>query len=83
MKRITVNGKTYKSSWSILKDKVAMLHYGFLRNGLISHDEWAKSQQTIIEKFDLKVTEDRIDGRTKEAKSIPYFSWGKILYNLN
>lgn len=82
MKRIIVNGKTYKSSRSVLKDKVAMLHYGFVIAGFISADEWARSQQLIVEKFNLKITESHLDGRTKEAKGIPYFSWRKIIDNL-
>lgn len=73
-------GRVYKSKTSIICDKVAILGYiSFVATGFITEDEWTKSQQPIIEKFELTVTETVIDGRSKLARHIPYFNWNEVI----
>lgn len=73
-------GRVYKSKTSIICDKVAILGYiGFVATGFITEDEWTKSQQPIVEKFELTVAETVIDGRSKLARHIPYFNWGEVI----
>lgn len=77
-----LSGKVYKAKTSITKDKVAILGYlGFVLTGLITETEWNKSQQLIVDKFELQVIESSIDGRSKVAKYMPYFSWDRVLNN--
>lgn len=86
MKRIYVRkpghntGRVYKSKTSVLNDKVAMLSFiGFVATGFITKDEWAKSQQTIVDRFDLTVIETNFDGRGKVARNTPYFNWDEVI----
>lgn len=73
-------GRVYKAKSSVLKDKVLSLGWiGFVATGFITEDEWAKSQQLIIERFNLYVVETRMDGRSKEARYTPYFNWGEVI----
>jgi len=86
MKRIYIRkkgeeiGHVFKSHFSVLKDTVAMLPYiPFVLTGIVSEADWASCQETIIDKYELYVSEIEIDGRTKLAKSIKYFEWSKEL----
>lgn len=86
MKRIYVRkpdqkiGRVYKSHKSIANDKVAILSFiGFVATGYITEDEWSKSQQTIIDKFQLYVEETTMDGRGKVARNTPFFSWAEVI----
>lgn len=73
-------GRVYKSKTSVLQDKVAMLGYiGFVATGFISENEWAKSQQSIVEKFQLVVVESTVDGRCKVARNMPFFNWAEVI----
>lgn len=73
-------GHVFKSHSSIKNDKVAILPWiGFVNKGLISEDEWFKSQQSICEKFGLYITERKVDGRNKLTKSMRFFSWSQAL----
>lgn len=75
-------GHVFKSHSSIKDDKVAILPFiGFVTEGYISEDEWAKSQQSICDKLHLYVSETTIDGRSKLARSIRNFSW-KDIFNM-
>ena len=82
MKLITLNGKKYitKSKFSVLTDTIFLLPYSFVIDGIIKKEEWANSKQTIVDRFNLDITDINIDGRKKEYKNIPYFTW-HILYN--
>lgn len=74
------SGHVFKSRASIMGDKVAMLPWiGFVSENLITEDEWAKSQQSIISRFKLYVKETKLDGRGKLAKQLKYFSWRRAL----
>lgn len=75
-----IAGHVFICKSSIKEDKVAILPFiEFVTAGLITEEEWAKSQQTIIDKFELYVTESYIDGRCKVARSTKKFSWKDIL----
>lgn len=73
-------GRVYKSKSSVINDKVAILGYiGFVATGFITEAEWAKSQQAIVEKFQLEIVETTMDGRGKVAKHTPFFSWDEVI----
>jgi hypothetical protein len=80
MKKITLNGVEYKtkSKVSVFKDVIAMLPYTFVSAGVIKQDEWARSHQLITERFNLIITEIAVDGRKKEIKNLPYFTWNVL-----
>ncbi len=80
MKLIILNGKKYitKSKLTLFVDTVAMLPHSFVRKGLITQNEWANSDTTVIERFNLDIIETNIDGRKKEYKNLPYFTWGVL-----
>ena len=75
-----IAGHVFICKSSIKKDKVAILpFFDFVTEGLITEEEWAKSQQTIIDKFELYVAESYIDGRCTVARNMKKFSWKDIL----
>ena len=75
-----IAGHVFICKKSIKEDKVLILPFvGFVTDGLITEEEWAKSQQTIIDKFELYVTESYIDGRCKVARNTKKFNWKDIL----
>ena len=74
------SGHVFKSHFSILNDKVAILpDLAFVLTGIISESEWAKSQELIKDKFNLYIEETQIDGRQRIAKAMSTFSWRAIL----
>ena len=75
-----IAGHVFICKSSIKEDKVMILPFiGFVTDGLITEEEWAKSQQTIIDKFELYVTESYIDGRCKVARNAKKFNWKDVL----
>lgn len=75
-----IAGHVFVSKHSIKEDKVLILPFiGFVTDGIITEEEWARSQQTIIDRFKLYVIESYIDGRCKVARNTKKFSWGDIL----
>lgn len=72
-------GRVYRCRRSILNDKVAILHWGFVKNGIITESEWAKSEETIANRFGLTITERKCDGRTKRVRSFEWFTWRILL----
>ena len=75
-----IAGHVFICKSSIKEDKVAILPFiGFVTAGLITEEEWAKSQQTIIDRFELHVTESYIDGRSKAARNAKKFNWKDVL----
>ena len=86
MKRIYIRrkneiaGHVFKSHSSIQDDVIAILpFFGFVDKGFITKEEWAKSQERIVDKFEIYVVETEIDGRTKVARNMKPFSWKDIL----
>ena len=75
-----IAGHVFICKESIKQDKVVILPYiGFVTDGLITEEEWANSQQTIVERFELYVAETYIDGRGKVARNTRKFNWKDIL----
>lgn len=75
-----IAGHVFICKSSIKEDKVAILSFiEFVTAGLITEEEWAKSQQTIIDKFELYVAESYIDGRCKVAHNTKKFNWKEVL----
>lgn len=85
MKKIIVTNPTngeitvFKSRYSTLKDRVYILPHTFVIKGKITNFEWAKSHQLISERFNLSIKETNIDGRLKENKSLPFFTWKNVI----
>ena len=71
--------RVYISKWRASSDKVAALSYSYVTDGYIDSSEWAKSQQTIADRFSLELKETPIDGRTEEAKALPEFTWLEVI----
>jgi len=84
MKVITLNGVNYKSKtiFPLKDDLVSMLPYSLVIAGVIQKDEWARNNQKIVDRFNITIDEVRADGRLKEIKSLPYFTWN-VLTTLN
>jgi len=78
-----ITGRVFKSKRSVMKDRVALLHWGYVEKGLITEEEWAKSTQFIKDRFELVITEVQIDGRTKLARSLKPFSWMVLMKKYN
>ena len=73
-------GRVYKSNTSIKDDKVKILNWiTFLVPGLITEEEWDKSEQFISEKFGLYIKESYLDGRSKVGRNTPYFNWEEVI----
>lgn len=79
MYKITFFGKDYKSNHFVASDHVCCLSYRFVTNSIITPEEWAKSQETILDRFQLTMTTQRVDGRKKEIRDLPWFNWGLLL----
>jgi hypothetical protein len=77
-KKVELNGKVYKTRFNILTDKLRFLPFSFVQSGVITDAEWACSEQLIIDRFNLMPVITKIDGRKKEFKSLPYFSWSVL-----
>lgn len=75
-------GHVYKAASSVLADAVKTLPYEFVRKGLISKDEWAQSEEPIVQRFNVFITERKCDGRKKLARSFKQFTWRLIYENI-
>lgn len=75
-----IAGHVFICKSSIKEDKVAILPFiEFVTAGLITEEEWAKSQQLITDRFELCITESYIDGRCKAARNAKKFNWKDVL----
>lgn len=85
MKRIYVRkqneiaGHVFKCKTSVAKDIVAQLSWTLVLAGILAEADWANCQETIAEKYNIYIAEKNIDGRSKLAKQLPYFSWKTVL----
>ena len=77
----------FKTQTDVLRDKLAILPWVTFEAfpTIINKSDWAKSQQTIADYLELHgenvikyIALFRIDGRTKEAKELKWFSWPKV-----
>lgn len=71
----TRNGKLYKTKYPIDNDKLNMLAWRFVINGTLTEDE-AKSGMRTLDKFPFIQIIGNADGRKKEIRQLPYFTWG-------
>ena len=71
----TRNGKVYKTSFDIDNDRVCGLNtFPFFKNNILTdEDRW--SREKCLDKFPYIKIFGRIDGRKREAKALPYFTW--------
>lgn len=74
-----IAGHVFIARSSVQKDVVAILHFGFVRDGFITEKEWNNSQELIVDKFELHITESYIDGRCKIARNAKRFNWKDVL----
>lgn len=85
MKRIYVRkpgeiaGHVFKCKTSVLNDTVKILPFTLVLLGVLQESDWANDSQTITDKYNLYVSETNIDGRSKLAKNLQYFSWKTVL----
>ena len=71
----TRNGKIYKTTYPIDNDKLNMLFAcRFVSNGTLTEDE-AKSDMRALDKFPFIQIIGNADGRKKEIRKLPYFTW--------
>lgn len=70
----TRNGMLYKTKYPIDNDKLKMLAWRFVRNGTLTEDE-AKSDMRTLDKFPFIQIIGNADGRKKEIRQLPYFTW--------
>ena len=72
----TRSGIVYKTSYPIDNDKVGGLNTQMFvkANVLTEEDRWSKER--CLDKFPYIKIVGTIDGRTKEAKKLSYFTWG-------
>lgn len=78
-KQNEASGHVFKSHFSVLNDKLSLFPFGFVLRGIISEDEYLDNNTTIANRFGLYITETKIDGRNKLAKSLKYFAWDRVL----
>ena len=76
-------GHVFKSHFSPMKDTIKILPFTFVISGIINENDWNNSQEQIKDKLDLYITERKIDGRCKLAKSMKTFSWHEVLMPKN
>ena len=73
------SGHVFKSRFSVLNDKLSLFPFNLVLKGIISEDEYLDNNTTIASRFGLYITETKIDGRNKLAKSLKYFAWERVL----
>lgn len=73
-------GKTYKTPFNVENDSLYGLYTTLFVNAGVLTESEAKSMTTkCIDKWPFIKSAGKIDGRTKIAKSLPYFTWRIIL----
>ena len=71
----TKTGVYYKTPFDLTKDKLFMLYgFAFTTNKLLTEDERNSSRKCIDKWPHIKIV-GRVDGRKKNIRQIPYFSW--------
>jgi len=74
-KKVTLNGIDYRTRFDIMTDELRYLPFHFVTFGIITDAEWAVSTTKIVDRFKLDLSINPIDGRSKEARKLPYFTW--------
>jgi hypothetical protein len=74
------NGVTYRSKSPCTEDKVSILSWEFFHRTLIhgkmlSENLWSSGEERITDVLNVVLEVSRVDGRKKEYKNLPYFTW--------
>ena len=75
---IIIDNKTnisYKSKSNIKAGTISQLPYKFVDTKVIKQTEWANCRDKIVSRYPNRFKVAAIDGRSKAARSLPYFSW--------
>lgn len=79
---IIVDNKTnisYKSKSNINSDTIFILPYKFVDAKVIKQTEWAHCHDKIVSRYPNRFKVAHIDGRSKAARRLPYFSWSILI----
>ena len=79
---IIIDNKTnisYKSKSNINADTISQLPYKFVDPKVIKQTEWANCRDKIVSRYPNRFKVASIDGRSKAARSLPYFSWNILI----
>ena len=79
---IIIDNKTnisYKSKSNIKADTISQLPYKFVDAKVIKQTEWANCRDKIVSRYPNRFKVAPIDGRSKAARSLPYFSWNILI----
>ena len=81
---IIIDNKTnisYKSKFNINEDTIFILPYKFVDAKVIKQSEWAYCRDKIVSRYPNRFKVSHIDGRSKAARKLPYFSWTILIEN--
>lgn len=70
---------TYKSKSNINTDTIFQLPYKFVDANVIKKSEWAHCHDKIVSRYPNRFKVAPIDGRSKGARHLPYFSWNILI----
>ena len=73
---------SYKSKSNITEDTISQLPYKFVDAKVINQTEWANCRDKIVSRYPNRFKVAPIDGRSKVARTLPYFSWNVLIENL-
>ena len=79
---IIIDNKTnisYKSKSNIKTDTISQLPYKFVDAKVIKQTEWANCRDKIVSRYPNRFKVAPIDGRSKAARRLPYFSWNILI----
>ena len=79
---IIIDNKTnisYKSKSNIKADTISQLSYKFVDAKVIKQTEWANCRDKIVSRYPNRFKVAPIDGRSKAARRLPYFSWNILV----
>ena len=79
---IIIDNKTnisYKSKFNINEDTIFILPYKFVDAKVIKQTEWAYCRDKIVSRYPNRFKFSSIDGRSKAARKLPYFSWSILI----
>ena len=79
---IIIDNKTnisYKSKSNISADTISQLPYKFVDAKVIKQTEWANCRDKIVSRYSNRFKVAPIDGRSKAARRLPYFSWNILI----
>ena len=81
---IIVDNKTnisYKSKFNISEDTIFILPYKFVDTKVLKQTERPNCRDKIVSRYPNRFNVAHIDGRSKAARKLPYFSWNILIEN--